>query len=174
MIEIPKAESISTLPLQQQHQKLGQVVDVPMVPLIAHIDTLCRAHGIEIDLRRRTRAVSIRTRSGTGDVDYKPTRSIRIPVITRLTRYFVALHEIGHIVGKQPRTRLEQEYAAWRWALDNAVEQPDESVWLDLHAALRTYIEWAKARQYRQHGRPVIPPRTHPLWALMAHAKANF
>lgn len=118
--------------------------------------------------------MSIRSRRQKGTADYKPTRRIRIPVITNSSRYFVALHEIGHIMGKQPGTRLEQEYAAWRWALDNTVAPPDESVWLEIHASLRTYIEWAKARQYRQHSRPVIPPRTHPLWALMAQAKANF
>lgn len=169
-----KASQPNCAKLLTEHLKVTGRVDSELISLITHIDTLCRTHCIEIDLRSRTRAASVRSSRRTGDSDYKPSRRIRIAVISQLSRYFVALHEIGHIVGRQPRTRIEREYSAWRWALDNAVSQPDENVWLEIHAALRSYIEWAKARQYRQHCRPVIPPRTYPLWALMAHAKANF
>ncbi len=52
---------------------------------------------------------------------WRRSRKVSIrPVKTAIT-YAVALHEIGHILGKNPRLRLDQELAAWAWAKSTAL-----------------------------------------------------
>jgi hypothetical protein len=69
---------------------------------------------------------------------------------------------------------LEKEYNAWRWAVDNTPVPFDDAAWLELHACLRSYVTWAQQRQFRKNVRPVIPPKDHPMWSLLATAKENF
>ena len=49
-----------------------------------------------------------------------------MPPVRGQVSYFVALHEIGHLVGAgRSGRRLESEEAAWRFALAEALVVPD-------------------------------------------------
>lgn len=64
--------------------------------------------------------------------------------------YFVALHEIGHVVnGLEPPTRLDREAAAWMWALDNALITPHYSTRQRICALLVRYIFRAKENGWK-------------------------
>jgi hypothetical protein len=61
-------------------------------------------------------------------------------------RYFIALHEIGHIVLGHPdftpwRQGLEVESAAWRFALEQASALPDSATIEEMRVSLEGYRE---------------------------------
>jgi len=129
-----------------------------MVALEAHVEELCDQHGIEIaGASRRGRAT--RWRGGH--------REIAIPEIRGQVSYFIALHEVGHLVGPgRSAPRLEAEANAWLWALRNCAVEPTPATRRSISKRLRGYLEWAQNRQYRRVP-PRIPPREHAFWALM-------
>lgn len=129
-----------------------------MVALEAHVAELCERHGIGLaGASRRGRA--IRWRGGK--------REIAIPEIRGQVSYFIALHEIGHLVGPgRSRPRLEAEANAWLWALDNAAVEPTPATLRSISRRLRGYLEWARNRQHRRVP-PRIPPREHAFWAML-------
>lgn len=104
-------------------------------------------------------------------VTYKPGASARAnrrarritirPVKGRST-YFTALHEIGHIVGSNPTRRLEQEVAAWRWALNAAAVEPTPGVWKTIHRCLSSYV--ARAERWANMK---LPAADHDFWRLL-------
>jgi hypothetical protein len=86
--------------------------------------------------------------------------------------YFVALHEIGHLVGPgRSGTRLEKEAAAWRWALSNAAIEPTESARRSMGKRLRSYVVWAERCQHRRRP-PIIPATQSPFWSLLAELES--
>ena len=129
-----------------------------MVALEHHVEELCDEYGIEIvGASRRGRA----TRWTGG------RRQISIPEIRGQVSYFVALHEIGHLVGAgRSAPRLEAEANAWLWALRNCAVEPTPATRRSISKRLRGYLEWAQNRQYRRVP-PRIPGRDHPFWRLM-------
>ena len=124
----------------------------------AHVAQLCREHGIEL-IGSSSRGRAIRWRGGK--------REIAIPPIKGQVSYFVALHEIGHLVGRgRSAPRLEAEANAWLWALDHAIVEPTPATRRSISNRLGGYLRWAENRQYRRVP-PRIPPREHPFWALL-------
>jgi hypothetical protein len=96
---------------------------------------------------------------------------ISIPEIRGQVSYFVALHELGHLVARGNRSlpQLEAEAQAWRWALDHALVAPTEHTRARIRTYLRSYYERAVIR--RVLGRRVvasIPSEGSPYWALLA------
>ena len=82
--------------------------------------------------------------------------------------YFIALHEIGHLVGPgRSAPRLEAEANAWLWALAHSAVEPTPATRRSIARRLRGYLEWAQNRQYRRVP-PRIPPREHAFWDLLA------
>ena len=64
--------------------------------------------------------------------------------------YFVALHEIGHVVnGMTPPTRLDREAAAWVWALEHSLLEPHYSIRQRICALLVRYIYRAKENNWK-------------------------
>jgi hypothetical protein len=127
----------------------------------AHIAELCRQHGIELN-GASSRGRAIRWRGGR--------REISIPPIRGQVSYFIALHEIGHLVGRgRSAPRLESEANAWLWALEHSVVEPTTATKRSISRRLRGYLEWARNRQHRRVP-PRIPPREHPFWRLLALA----
>jgi hypothetical protein len=123
----------------------------------AHIAELCRHHGIKLNGATRGRA----TRWHGGRLE------ISIPPIRGQVSYFVALHEIGHLVGPgRSKPRLEAEANAWLWALEQAVVEPTAATRRSISNRLRGYLEWARSRQYRRVP-PRIPPQGHAFWSLL-------
>jgi hypothetical protein len=55
---------------------------------------------------------------------------IWIPTVKTYRDYCTAMHEIGHILGEEPRSldRMTRERNAWKWAEENALVWTDEAV----------------------------------------------
>ena len=112
-----------------------------------HIDDLCARHGIR-RVAGRGRAVVIRVRHRDGRTERR--LEIRVPPVRGQVSYFVALHEIGHLVGQgRSGRRLESEEAAWRFALAEALVAPT-----DTHAP----PDRQAAAVVRDLGRAACPP----------------
>ena len=82
-----------------------------------HIANLAAAHDIRVTLQRSSRnAWAIREGDGAAD-------EIIIPPVRSEITYTVALHEIGHILGRYQRSRYRmiRERWAWQWARENAL-----------------------------------------------------
>jgi hypothetical protein len=124
----------------------------------AHIEDLCREHDIEL-AGSSARGRAIRWRGGKLEIS--------IPPIRGQVSYFIALHEIGHLVGKgRSAPRLESEANAWLFALENSVVEPTSATKRSISRRLEGYLAWARNRQHRRVP-PRIPPREHPFWALL-------
>jgi hypothetical protein len=127
----------------------------------AHVEDLCRQHGIEL-VGSSARGRAIRWRGGRLEIS--------IPPIRGQVSYFIALHEIGHLVGPgRSKPRLESEANAWLWALENSAVEPTQATLRSISRRLRGYLEWARNRQHRRVP-PRIPDRGHPFWGLLALA----
>jgi hypothetical protein len=125
----------------------------------AHIADLCREHGISL-AGSSARGRAIRWRGGK--------REISVPPIRGQVSYFIALHEIGHLVGPgRSAPRLEAEANAWLWALDHCAVEPTAATRRSISRRLGGYLEWARNRQHRRVP-PRIPPREHVFWRLLA------
>ncbi len=125
----------------------------------AHVAELCRRHGIELT-GSSARGRAIRWRGGR--------LAISIPEIRGQVSYFIALHEIGHLVGRgRSAPRLEAEANAWLWALEQTAVAPTDATLRSISKRLRGYLEWARNRQHRRVP-PRIPPREHPFWTLLS------
>jgi hypothetical protein len=127
----------------------------------AHIEDLGRQHGIEL-VGSSARGRAIRWRGGRLEIS--------IPPIRGQVSYFIALHEIGHLVGKgRSAPRLESEANAWLFALEHTVVEPTPATLHSISRRLRGYLAWARNRQHRRVP-PRIPPRDHVFWRLLALA----
>ena len=125
----------------------------------AHVEELCREHGIGL-AGASSRGRAIRWRGGRLE--------IAIPEIRGQVSYFIALHEIGHLVGRgRSAPRLEAEANAWLWALEHAAVEPTAATRRSISRRLDGYLQWARNRQYRKVP-PRIPPREHPFWQLLS------
>lgn len=130
-----------------------------------HIDDLCAAHGIA-RFDGRGRAVVIRVRHCDGRRERR--LEIRVPPVRGQVSYFIALHEIGHLVGQgRSGRRLESEAAAWRFALASAIVAPTDATRRRIGKRLRSYVTWAGIRAGRRNP-PHIPPASDPFWQLLA------
>jgi len=138
---------------------------VPAATLDRHVDELCVRHGIVRLSGSRGRA-EVHRRNG------RRTAAIRVPPIRGQVTYFVALHEIGHLVGPgRSGTRLEKEAAAWRFALSQARVEPTDACRRRIGRRLRSYVKWAELRQHRRRP-PVLPAAGSPFWSLLAYLEA--
>ncbi len=130
--------------------------------LDSHVAELCRFHGIVRLNGSRGRAEI----HGRGD---RRQKAIRVPPVRGQVSYFVALHEIGHLVGPgRAGTRLEKEAAAWRWALANSAVEPTEATRHRMGRRLRSYVLWAQLRQHRRRP-PVLPASESSFWGLLGY-----
>jgi hypothetical protein len=131
--------------------------------LAEHVRRLADAHDVVVDER-----ASARGRAWRGQ------RRVRVPPVRGVTSYLVALHELAHVVGSgRSRRRLEQEVAAWRWALAQTIVSPTPGARRAIFRALWSYVAWAQARQHRTHARPVIPPADNDLWRMLENLAAS-
>jgi hypothetical protein len=134
---------------------------VSAVALDRHVDALCDAYGVVRLTGSRGRA-EIHRRGG------KRTKVIRIPPVRGQVTYFVALHELGHLVGPgRSGRRLEKEAAAWRWALTVSLVQPTDACRRRIGKRLRSYLTWAERCQHRRNP-PALPSPDSPFRALLA------
>lgn len=126
-----------------------------------HIEELCDEYGIEMNGNSR-RGRAVRWRGGRREISVLPIRG--------QVSYFIALHELGHLVGPgRSAPRLESEANAWLWALSVAAVEPTPATRRSIVRKLGSYLEWARNRQYRRVP-PRIPERDHVFWQLLAIA----
>ncbi len=91
---------------------------------------------------------------------------IHIRPVKSMITYFTALHEIGHIVhplGLGRGLRLEQEYHAWDWAIENALVDPNNAVKKMIHRCLTSYV-----RKVQRSRKMKMPATSHPLWDMLS------
>ena len=149
-----KAATLPPVFRQAQAPRTRKGVEV----MEAHIEDLCREYGIEL-AGSSARGRAIRWRGGRLEIS--------IPPIRGQVSYFIALHEIGHLVGKgRSAPRLEAEANAWLFALENCVVEPTGATKRSISRRLEGYLAWARNRQHRRVP-PRIPPRDHAFWALL-------
>jgi hypothetical protein len=130
-----------------------------------HVDELCELHGI-VRLNGTRGRAEVHRRNG------RRTTAIRIPPVRGQVTYFVALHEIGHLVGPgRSGTRLDKEAAAWRFALREARVEPTDACRRRIGKRLRSYVTWAELRQHRRRP-PVLPAPDAPFWSLLAYLES--
>ena len=129
-----------------------------------HVDDLCAAYGIR-RLEGRGSAVVIRVRHRSGVTERR--LEIRVPPVRGQVSYFVALHEIGHLVGAgRSGRRLEREEAAWRFALSQSLVTPTVTTRRRIGKRLRSYVVWAERRARRRQP-PFLPAADDPFWRLL-------
>ncbi len=119
----------------------------PVIALKSHIDTLLLYNSIDVEWREKC--------SGRA---YRKSRRVRLQYIKSEITYAVALHEIGHILGRHPSVRIDKEVAAWEWARKNAL------VWTPVMTgvasrSLTTYVRWS-----RRHQTMKVPGVGHPVF----------
>lgn len=122
--------------------------------LVIHVSSLCAEHSITVE-----------ERVSSGGRAYKKDRIILVKPVRSMITYFTALHEIGHIVhplGCGRGLRLEQEYHAWDWAIEQALVDPNEAVKKMIHRCLSSYI-----RKAQRSVRMKLPTTEHPLWDML-------
>jgi hypothetical protein len=113
-----------------------------------HIQSLAREHDVEIVIRKGSRGRASRRQ-----------RLIKIPAVRGQVSYLVALHELGHIVGRYPKLRHDREVAAWRWALDNSIDEPTAASYERIAESLASYASCAhngRGRGWRMKHSPLL------------------
>jgi hypothetical protein len=105
----------------------------------AHVVELCTMHDLEVQwCARCNSAISIRV-----------AEFVKIPRVRSPISYAVALHEIGHVLGRfqHSRSTIVRERWAWEWAKRNAL------VWTPRMArCAKESMAWYLARKW-----PPIP-----------------
>ncbi len=129
----------------------------------AHLDELCLEHSIE---RVYLDTSGERAKANVGD------GRVLISQTTGVRTYFVALHEIGHCVLGVDQTKpiAPQEAEAWRWALDNAREEPTRGVRRMIFKALWHYLlrDLDRADAAELRNRDLFPGPDDPYWSFLA------
>ena len=102
----------------------------------SHVESVLQANGITVAWRAH----------GTSGRAWRKRRHIFIAPVKSAVTYAVAMHEVGHVLGRNPKTRLAQEAAAWQWARANALD------WCPVMEAkmqdcLASYLAWSTRRK---------------------------
>lgn len=101
--------------------------------LDAHIAYTCKQFKI-----KRT------VKAGRGRAKVKLRHIQHPPIKEDVMAYFVAMHEIGHVVIGMCDTRLEREALAWDWALKHSIVYPHYQIRQRICALLVRYLYRAK------------------------------
>lgn len=116
-----------------------------------HIRKLCE----ELEIRRIVKPGRGRARVSVRIIRHPPIGSDPMA-------YFVALHEIGHVVIGLQGTRLEREALAWQYALDNSIAPIHYSIRQRICALLIRYLARAQTAGWK------MPQRGDLYWDLVS------
>jgi hypothetical protein len=92
---------------------------------------------------------------------YHRERRIKISPIKSEITYAVALHELGHLLGRRGRARIDKETFAWIWAKQNSLIWT-ESMNDKMVRCLQSYVMWSKRRKGA-----VVPQKGHAIFSLI-------
>lgn len=118
---------------------------------------------------------------------------VRIAPVQSIVTYAVALHELGHCLGRgRTAPRLECEANAWAWAIRNAMAHTvDDRFTTKMQEALLGYLLWACHRNDwavgttddghpwvdtidgPRPGCPTLPANNHQFWDLLGTPPAE-
>jgi hypothetical protein len=100
-----------------------------------HVDKLCERHEIHVWWRRDHR----------GGYAAREHNFVSIPPIKSAITYAIALHEIGHLLGRhqRSRSRLVRERWAWAWARRNAIKWTPA-----MERTMRSSLDWYAQRSW--------------------------
>jgi hypothetical protein len=118
--------------------------------LTNHIERLCLQNDIQI-IERKARGAWARKRGRT--ISVRPVKTERT--------YIMALHEIGHIIGRnRSGRRLEQEAAAWDFVLEQSIVPLSSASYAFMLRCLDSYLRRATYSRRAM----VIPETVHRFW----------
>lgn len=114
--------------------------------MAAHVYAVAKQNNIDVILRTTYRGRALPNGYAHEDLPGAMNAAIHVPEIKSAVTYALALHELGHLLGRKPSTRLEKEVAAWKWARVQAL------VWTDpmhrkMQRCLLSYRRWANRRR---------------------------
>lgn len=118
----------------------------------SHVQGLCAQHGITVGSHSRGGRAS------------RNSKTIWIRPVRSSVTYFVALHEIAHVVYPPAGRglRMEQEAHAWDWAIENAVAPISKTVRHLIHRCLDSYrLAGERSKNMK------MPPSEHKFWELL-------
>jgi hypothetical protein len=119
-----------------------------------HVAELCREHD-----------VILRDRRSAGGRATPSLRMVEVGAVSGVVSYYVALHEIGHVIGKgRSAPKLECEANAWQWAIAHAAVPPSPAVRKGIARRLRSYHARHVRMAHRRYVR--FPPAEHVFWKL--------
>lgn len=119
-----------------------------------HIHSLAQTHGVIVEIAS----------PGYAGRAWRKAKKIKIAEVKTAVTYAVALHELGHVLGKQSGNKLNKEWQAWEWAMANAVGWT-EPMTRKMQRCLASYIRWCQRRRGAW-----IPPVGHPVWGAINEA----
>lgn len=94
-----------------------------------HIEYLCKLHKLDKMFVSNIDAAEA----------WIEHRIVWIPVLNGPIAYYVALHEIGHIVTHGDIPRLEREARAWTWALETGKIGATKPVYRHIKKCIKRY-----------------------------------
>lgn len=118
-----------------------------------HVAKIAKQNGIKIGSH------------SSGGEAWRSERVMHIRPVRSAITYAIALHEIGHILGRNAKSVLEREGNAWAWAIENALHW-DTHMTDTMKGCLFTYYRWLRRRKAKGL-RVAEPEKTHSFWKLL-------
>jgi hypothetical protein len=133
----------------------------PPASLADHVAGLCAQYRVTHEV------------GGTRALAEPKERRITTPrPVTRIRSYYIALHEIAHVVQgfDSKKARAPQEAAAWTWAIDNAIVPPSDGVRRHIFQVVWGYVVSDGNRHFQGYGAKgrMIPAREDPFWQFLS------
>lgn len=134
-----------------------------------HVAHLCDEYRIHHEVVQGARGRALPAR-----------RVIRTPAVRGIRQYYLALHEIAHVVladcaaeageayDLYPAVRREEQ--AWRWALEHATEAPTDGIRRWIFRGLWGYVVAGGSAHYMGAFDPLgrmVPAPDDPFWELL-------
>lgn len=137
-----------------------------VVELEHHVRALAEQGDVELVVSATRRPRALRPSPSRG----RRARVV-VPPVRGQVSYFVALHELGHLLSRDNASlrQLEREADAWRFALRHSLVEPTPATARSLLRSLDSYLRRAQARARRgDRIRAVIPDPESDYWQLRA------
>jgi len=136
-----------------------------------HVHALAEEGNVELVVSATRRPLAMRSSPSRG----RRARVV-VPPVRGQVSYFVALHELGHVLsrGNASLRQLEREADAWRFALRHSLVEPTAATARSLLRSLDSYLRRAQARARRgDRVHATIPGPDSDYWRLRAELSVH-